>query len=112
MNTAPRSGELLAGHRIDPLDEVLQAHVERLDVLAGSRVEDVEQAFLAAGHDHAAWGAVDLDGADHPVEHPVEVVLVVLHVLEVPLELAGPRDEGEGGVGEQGVVVHAGVAVA
>src|SRR5690606_22898829 len=87
-------------------------HVDGLDVASGVGVEQVEQAFLAAGDDYPAQLAVDLDAADHPVEHPVEVILVVLHVLEVPLELARARDEGERRVGEQRVVVHPRLAVA
>ena len=59
-----------------------------------------------------AHGAIHFHIGDHALEHPIEIVLVVWHVLEIPDELACTRLEGEGGIGEQAIVVAAGNHIA
>ena len=84
-----RIDDLLAGLRIDRRDDVLQPEVDRRQVLAGLRVDDVEDHLLAGGHHDALHVAVHRQLHHLPFERPVEIPLAVRLMLKMPGELAG-----------------------
>jgi len=63
---------------------------------------------LPAGDGDGAHGSVDGQLDQLTLEGPIEVPLIVWHVLEIPSELAGIGIDGDGGVGVEAVVGDAG----
>ena len=96
-----------AGLRVDRGNQVLQSQVDREQVFARGRVKRVVKRHFARGDHGLAGRAVYVDFNDLPLVRPVQIPLVVRHVLEMPRQLAALRPKGNRRIGVQRVVADA-----
>ena len=93
---------LVATDRIDGRDHVRDAAVQRRQILPGGRIQHIIERHFAGRENHLAGLPADVQCADLPLVHPVQIPLIVGHVLEVPHQFTGAGTQGQGGVGIQG----------
>ncbi len=93
------------GLRVNAENQVLQTHVIGREIFTGGSIQDIVIAQLAAGNHDPALLTADFNLGDHALKGPVEVMLIIIEVLEIPDQLTALRIKGQGSIGIQCVVV-------